>query len=177
MSRRPFTPSRADGRSDRLVIFDLATDAEPDTIFKYEDLIDALSEGLPDEDKVQRDRVYRAVAAGNQTLLRERKRYLQVVPDVGYRVIHTSEQLPVALIKKDRAQTYLEKGIELLRYADLSELTAAQRQLHEGQLLIMAGLHQAVRASDQRHARSEQLIAELIKRVDRLEEEGDTGAA
>lgn len=167
MTNRPFTASRADGRSDRQVIFELVAEAEPDTMFEYDKLIAALSEGLADE--VPRHRVYRAVSAGNQTLLRERRRYLQVVPGAGYRVIHTSEQLPVALLKKDRAQTYLAKGIALLRHADLSELTAAQRQLHEGQLLIMASLHQAVRESDQRHARSEQLIAELTKRVDRIE--------
>ncbi len=178
-SARPgtaFAPSRSDGRSDRRVVFELVQDAEPDTVFKYQELIDALSDGLDDE--VTRDRVYRAVAQGNKTLLRERKRYLQVVADVGYRVIPTSEQLPVALIKKDRAQSYLSKGIELLRNARLDELDAAQRTLHEGQLLILAGLHQAVRESDQRHAKTEALVAELQKtsselqqRVDKLEEE------
>lgn len=166
---KAFAPSRADGRSDRRVVFELVADAEPDTVFKYEELIEALSEGL--DEPITRDRVYRAVGAGNKTLLRERKRYLQVVADVGYRVIPTSEQLPVALIKKDRAQTYLSKGIELLRNARLDELDAAQRTLHEGQLLILAGLHQAVRESDQRHAKSEALISDLQQRVDKLEED------
>lgn len=166
---KAFAPSRSDGRSDRRVVFELVADADPDTVFKYEDLIAALSEGLDDE--VTRDRVYRAVAQGNKTLLRERKRYLQVVADVGYRVIPTSEQLPVALIKKDRAQQYLRKGIDLLRNARLDELDAAHRTLHEGQLLILAGLHQAVQESDQRHAKSEALISDLQQRVDKLEEE------
>jgi hypothetical protein len=169
MTAAPFSPSRPDGRSDRRVVFELVADAEPDTTFTYAELIGALAEGL-DVD-ITRDRVYRAVAAGNKTLLRERKRYLHVVPDVGYRVIHTSEQLPVALIKKDRAQSYLSKGIALLRHAKLDELDAAQRTLHEGQLLILAGLHQAMHESDQRHTRSEELIAELLRRVNRLEDE------
>jgi hypothetical protein len=162
-----FTPSRPDGRSDRRVVFELVADAKPDTTFTYATLVDALSEGLDVE--IARDRVYRAVAAGNKTLLQERKRYLQVVPNIGYRIIHTSEQLPVALLKKDRAQTYLSKGIEVLRHAKLDELDAAQRTLHEGQLLILAGLHQAMQESDRRHARSEELIAELRRRMDRLE--------
>jgi hypothetical protein len=148
-------------------VFELAAEADPDTTFTYLELTEALSDGLDQE--VDRGRVYRAVGSGNKTLLRERKRYLQVVPGVGYRVIPTSEQLPVALIKKDRAQSYLEKGIELLRNARLDELDAAQRTLHEGQLLILAGLHQAVRESDKRHSKSEALIAELRERVDRLE--------
>lgn len=166
---KAFTPSRPDGRSDRRVVFELVEKANPDTTFTYEQLTAALSEGL--DETVPRDRVYRAVAQGNKTLLRERKRYLQVVSGVGYRVIPTSEQLPVALIKKDRAQTYLKKGIDLLRNARLDELDAAQRTLHEGQLLILAGLHQAVQESDQRHAKSEVLIADLQQRVDKLEEE------
>lgn len=169
MTAATFRPSRPDGRSDRRVVFELVADAEPDTTFTYDMLVAALSEGLDVE--VTRDRVYRAVAAGNRTLLRERKRYLQVVPNEGYRIIYTSEQLPVALLKKDRAQAYLSRGIELLRHAKLNELDKAQRILHEGQLLILAGLHQAMRESDQRHARSEELIAELRRRVDRLEEE------
>jgi hypothetical protein len=166
----PFSPSRDDGRSDRRVVFELVADAAPDTTFTYDVLVEALSEGL-DGVEITRDRVYRAVAAGNKTLLRERKRYLHVRVGVGYRVIHTSEQLPVALIKKDRAQSYLSKGIELLRHAKLDELDAAQRTLHEGQLLILAGLHQAMHESDQRHTRSEELIAELLRRVNRLEDE------
>lgn len=165
-----FQPSRPDGRSDRRVVFELVQNAEPDTVFTYEELTDALSAGL--DEQVPRERVYRAVGEGNKTLLRERKRYLQVVPGTGYRVIHTSEAVSVALDKKGRASTYLRKGLEVLRNARLDELDPAQRTLHEGQLLVMAGLYEATERSEKRHDRAESLIADLQNRVKRLE--GDT---
>lgn len=166
----PFLPSRPDGRSDRQVVFDLAESAEPDTKFTHDELIAALSEGLDCE--VDRTRVYRAVGDGNTTLLRERKRYLKNVPGQGYRVIHTSEAVSVALDKKGRAESFLARGLAVLRNARLDELTSAQRTLHEGQLLIMAGIHEATKRSERRHAKAEELIAGLTERVEKIERGG-----
>ena len=164
----PFLPSRPDGRSDRRVVFDLVEDADPDTTFTHDELIEALSADL-DVD-IERPRVYRAVRDGNTTLLRERKRYLSVVRGEGYRVIHTSEAVAVALDKKGRAESFLARGIAVLKNARMDELDPAQRVLHEGQLLIMAGLHEATQRSERRHARSEELIADLTTRVERVEQ-------
>lgn len=166
-ARAPFEASRENGRSDRSVVYETVRDAEPDTFFSYEQLIGALSDGLPET--VERERVYRSVNAANKTLLREDRRYLSVVRGEGYRVLRTDEHLPMALAKKDMAQTYLKKGIELLRHARLDELTEVQRKLHEGQLMILAGVYQAVEASAKRHDKQEQVIDELRQRMDRLE--------
>jgi hypothetical protein len=162
-----FTPSRADGRSDKRVIYELVQDATPGDAFDYDKLIAALSEGLDVE--VTRARVYPAVAAANKTLLQRQRRYLGIVPGVGYRVISAAEHLPVALDKKDRAQAAIKRGIDILRNARLDELDQAQRILHEGQLLILGGLYQATRESSRRHDRSEALIAQLNQRIDDLE--------
>jgi hypothetical protein len=171
----PFTPSRDDGRSDRRVVYDLTQEADPGAMFTYAELVDALQEGL--DKPVQRDRVYRAVSAANETLLREHRRYLGVVENVGYRVIRTDEHLPASLVKKDRAQSHLKRGIELLRHARLDELTEAQRTLHEGQLMILSGVYHAVQDSEKRHDRAETLIEDLLKsnqeikdRLERLED-------
>jgi hypothetical protein len=164
----PFTPSRADGRSDRRVVYELVREAAPNDTFDYDKLVAALSEGLDVE--VTRDRVYRAVAAANKTLLQRQRRCLNVVAGVGYRVINAAEHLPVALIKKDRAQTYMKRGIDILRNVRIDELDATQRTLHEGQLLILGGLYQATRESSRRHDRAESLIADLVQRVDELEQ-------
>lgn len=149
------------------MIFELTRSAAPGTTFGYQQLVDALSAGLTVP--AGRERVYRAVAAANKTLLREERRYLHVVTNVGYRVITADEHLPVALTKKDRAQTLLGKGIALLRNVRLDELDPTQRTLHQGQLLILAGLHQATRESARRHDRAFALIEELTSRVERLE--------
>lgn len=167
---RPFTPSRPDGRSDRQVVYDLVQGADPDVAYTYDELVGELSAGV--DGKIDRKRVYRAVGDANTTLLRERKRYLRNVAGRGYRVIYTSEAVAVALDKKGRAEAYLARGLAVLRNARLDELDGAQRVLHEGQLLIMAGLHEATRRSERRHDRSEELIAELTARVEKVEQHG-----
>lgn len=167
----PFEPSREDGRSDKRVIYELTSDAEPGSTYTYAELIEALQDGL--DKPIQRDRVYRAVAAANATLLREHRRYLGVVPNVGYRMIRADEHLPESLRKKDRAQSHLRRGIELLRHARLDELTQAQRTLHEGQLMIMSHLYHAAEDSARRHERSERLIEDLLKSNRRMEDRLD----
>lgn len=174
----PFKASRADGRSDRRVIYDLAENAEPGTVFTYTELLEALQEGTDRE--ITRSHVYAAIGSANKNLLDEQKRYLGVVVGTGYRVIRADEQLGAALVKKDRANGYLKRGIDLLRNARLDELDTAQRTLHEGQLMIMAGLHQAIQESDRRHRRADELIQGLLdsnreiqERLENLETRSD----
>ena len=172
MSPSPFKASREDGKSDRVVIYDAVSHAEPETFYSYDDLIKVLGRGL----KVPADkmRVYRAVASANRTLLREDRRYLSVVRNEGYRIVRADEHLDIALTKKDQAQSYLRKGMDLLKHARLDELTEIQRTLHEGQLMILAGVYRAVVDSERRHDRQEQIIDGLTRRVDKLDG-GDTG--
>jgi hypothetical protein len=174
----PFRATRDDGRSDRRVIFELAHGAAVDHVFSYDELLSALREGISPEDKnkIDRDRVYRAVSSANRTLLREDRRYLSVVENVGYRMIAANEHLAVSLIKKSQAQKYLTRGIALLSHVRLDELDSNQRAMHEGQLMIMTGLNEAVKESARRHDRTDSLIEDLMKsnqeivdRLDRIE--------
>lgn len=138
-----FQPSRSDGRSDRQVILDLALDSEPDTMFTYDTLVEELSKGLDDDVKVLRSRVYRAVREANKTLLRERKRYLSVVKEKGYRVIFAHEHTGLAIRAKESAEARLRRGYALVKGTRLEELTEAQRNMAEGQMLMFAGILQA----------------------------------
>jgi len=139
-----FQPSRDDGRSDRVVVYELVRDAEPGDVFTYDTIIDALSEGLVE--RPEKDRAHRAIYAVNKMLLQENKHYLSVIRGVGYRVIHAEEHLSVALTRKDQAQTYLQKGLDMLRH---------------GQLMILAGVYQAVKMSEKRHQKQEGVINEM----------------
>jgi len=162
-----FVPSRADGRSDRQVVLDLAQNAEPETMFGYDDLVAALESGIDTD--VERERVYRAVGRANRALLRERRRYLRVVPGVGYRMMRSDEHLPLALDQKATAATYLKKGMDLLRHVRLDELDEPHRRLHVGQLLILAAHHQAIESSNRRHSEHDRAINDLRERIDKIE--------
>lgn len=162
-----FMPARADGRSDRQVVLDLVGDSEPETLFTYDDLVAALSVGL-DRPVIRRKRVYQSVGSANTLLLRERHRFLSVVRDIGYRVIRADEHVNVAIDKKSRAEKYISRGVQILRDAKVSELSDAERALHQGQLLIMTGLLAATRESERRHNKSEALIADLKRGQEEL---------
>lgn len=158
----PFESTRSDGRSDRQVICDLVGDNPPETLFDYDVLIAALAVGVDAE--IDRRRIYRAITNANKTLLREKRLYLAVVANVGYRILRADEHLPVAIDRKNSAVLKLRQGMDLLRHARIEELPEAQRVLHEGQLMIMSGLYEAMRDSHRRHDKQEQVIDELRQR-------------
>lgn len=167
----PFRPIREDGRSNRRVIFELVRGAEPETLFSYDDLTAALNAGLPpDRAGLERKHIYQAVRLANKDLLREEKRYLQVVEGRGYKVCRASEHLPVALQKKRTAEHYFQHGIEVLRHVRMDELDDNQRRLHEGQLMILSGLYESVRVADVQRQRQEGVIQEILGRMKRIEE-------
>ena len=177
---KPFTPSRSDGRSDKRVIYELVGDAEPDTLFTKDEIRLALQEGVDKE--VTDIRLGAAVRSVRHMLLRERQRYLIPVNGVGYRMIRSDEHLPVALGKKQRAEMQLKDGIEILRNTDVSELSEAQRSLHQGQLLIVQGVYQFAKASEKRIKEQGNLIEELRKQQQDINErllrvEQDSSAA
>ena len=178
-----FQPSRPDGRSDRQVIFDLCHAHPVETIWSHGELLGALREGLEDPDTVTKSRLYQAVGMANRDLLRECHRYLSVVRRKGYRLIRSDEHLPVALVRKNRAQMQIMKGIAVLQGTSVDDLTPTQRALHEGQLMIMSGLHMSIMETQRRQSRADALlekvraeqvasaedIAGLRERLDQLE--------
>lgn len=164
----PFTPSRSDGRSDKRVVYELTKDAEPETLFRYDELKEALEDGLDKE--IERSRVYRAVASANRLLLRENRRYLSVVKGTGYRMTPANEHVPLSLIRKSRAETQLAAGVDLLRQVRYDELNDAERQLAQGTLLVFDGFYRAIKSSETRHSRQEETISALTQRLETLEE-------
>jgi hypothetical protein len=165
---KPFTPSRADGRSDKRVVYELVKDAEPEDRFDYDQLQQVLEGGLDDE--IERGRIYRAVAAANKLLLREEQRFLAVVKGVGYRVARADEHVPYSLVKKTRAERQLSAGIDLLQQVRYDELNEAEKRLAQGTLLVFDGFYRAIKSSENRHDLQETTISALTKRVEELEQ-------
>ena len=165
----PFVASRADGRSDKRVLFEKVAPADPETFFSYEELEAILAQGIDTE--ITRPKVYAAVQSANKELLAEKSRYLSVVRGQGYRMVRADEHLPLAIGKKASAQKCLSRGLEILRNTRLDDLSPTQRALHEGQVMVMAGIFQAVKTSEKRHTAQEEAIVNLTKRVSDLEQD------
>lgn len=170
MRPRFFAPSRDDGRSDRQVIYEAIRDAVPGQVFDYATLAAALQVGV--SEPITQERVGSAARAANRLLLREKQRAIEVVKGVGYRVAAAEEHLGLAVSRRHRAETNIRRGIELLRNCRTEELSDVQRNLHEGQFLIMSGVYQAVRYANSRIDRHQKVLQVLTERVERLEENG-----
>lgn len=165
--RQPFEPSRSDGRSDKEVVFGLVAEAEPDTVFTYDELIDELGKGLAL--KPPKHRAYMAVSQANKRLLVDRKKMLRVIRNVGYRMIRADEHHLVAASRKQRAQRQIKTAISVLENTELGELPAAQRSLHQLQLMAIQHVWTAMKTTQKKQAMQEQVINELSDRIGRLE--------
>lgn len=162
-----FVPSRADGRSDQKIIYDLVQASEPDTLFPYETLQKALQVGT--ERAITRAVIGSAARNTARLLERERQRTLTVVANKGYRVARANEHLGLALTRKDRAESMIGRGVTLLKQTRIDELPEPQRRIHEAQLMIMGGLYEAVRTTRRRQDEQDAVIRQLAQRVNKLE--------
>lgn len=170
-----FHTSRADGRSDRQVVFELMQDAEPGTLFLFARIADALQVGV--SDLITHERACAAARSANALLLRERQRSTVAVRGRGYRVIQASEHVGVAVQRKQRAGHQLRAGLALLQRCRLDELSDKERQRHEGFTLAIAGVVTAVDYIHARQQRQEKVIDSLTRRLDKLDGGAEASSA
>lgn len=167
---KPFTPKRADGRPMWQVVYDLAAAAEPGATIPYQQLLDELE--TPD-----RAVVYRAAGKANKHLWETRQRSLDVVPDVGYRVLLPTEHEAQAKGFQKASRRKLTNAVLVAQATDLSGMTEVQRN---AALQFTAGLMLMARAVDRHEeklARHDDLIKELTERIERVEEAKEEAAA
>ncbi len=167
MSRGYFTASRADGRSDRQVVYELARDIAPGGLIAFDALAASLAVGV--DTPITRMRACAAARQANRTLLRNERRCLRAIPGEGYRILEAAEHMGFALTRKERGLTQLRRGVEILQNTRLDELSEAQRRLHEGWTLAMSGVMSAVAHTQRKVNQQESIIATMCKRLDTLE--------
>lgn len=170
MSTSAFRNRRASGRSNQQVIVELVRGQQPGTVFTYSQLVAALSEEC---DRVfTRQDVQQIVRLAKFRLLREYKRTLANVPNVGYQLAHAKEHLGIANGHTKRGQRQLRKALTTLENARLDEMTTQERDLHTAQCAINSALYHAQRTITSKQYRQDALIATLTSRVEQLEARG-----
>jgi hypothetical protein len=157
---RPFTITRADGRTNYEVLRDLIKDAPPGHVYTYEDLVTALSAGS--DTAYDRRAVNRIVMASYAQLLREIQRALHSVRRIGYRVALASDHTALATGRKRRADQQLKKAVVTLQGVRWHELDENTRRIHEGHLSLTMALYEHQRALDARLRRVEAVIASSL---------------
>lgn len=145
---KAFKITRADGRSNGQVILDLVDGKEPGTVFKYEDLIAALSAGT--DHRYTRPEAQRIVTMACPRMLKEQARTLHNVINVGYRLAPAAYHMVLADHRKSRADKQLLRGVQVLQHVRWEEMDANQRLAHEGHLLIVGALYQQMASHERR---------------------------
>jgi hypothetical protein len=156
-----FAVSRADGRSDTQVLCDLVRTAAPETVFSFEQLADALSEGS--RRMFDREEVRSVVSRCYSAVLRDTQRALHNVRGVGYRVARACDHEGISRVRKRRSDTQLRRALLTLQQVRWDEMDAASRTAHEGTLVLMSVLMSNQAALERRQSRTEGLIRSLIK--------------
>lgn len=160
---------RVDGRSNQEVIVDMVCSGTPGEVYTYERLQEVLCDGTDRE--FDRRAVQAVVRLAKLRLLREHRRTLTVVANVGYRVAHAREHRGIATDQTRRGTRQMRKALHTMENARIEEMTAAERELHTAQCAINSMLYQEQQRILNRQARTEDIIARLVNRVDQLEGE------
>lgn len=87
-----------------------------------------LGELLRYDDRKERTRIYGPVGRAMREFEKERKRTLEVVRTVGYRVVHAEEHVRLANGHARRARRQVRRGSERVASADRSHLTQEDRR-------------------------------------------------
>lgn len=153
----PFAITRKDGRSNAQVILDLVKHGEPGRLYTYEELGTALNH----EGKTyQVNEICAAVRLAGPRLLREQQRALHCIRTQGYRLAPAADHKMLALSRTRRADMQMHHGWDVLRNVRWDELSTEERKAHEGTLIVVGSVCQALHAVDQRLRKVETAIAQ-----------------
>ena len=157
-----FQPSRADGRADWRVIFDLVEGMEPGVEVKHETLLKEL-------ETTDRQRLYRAVGRANRELWATRSRSLGAVKGIGYRMLYANEMPTLSESYRKQGRRKVSNAVAVIDATDLGALDKTDR---EWVVKVQGGMHMLAAAMDAQIAKTrhhQQLIDDLTRRVEDLE--------
>ena len=154
-----FLPTRVNGKSDARVVIETVAEGDPGTVFDHDVLIAALQKNTARA--ISRSTVCAAVQAANRRLLKEYQRTLHSIRGVGYRLAAASDHTRLAQGRRRRADRQLAVGLATLQHVRWDEMDENARKAHEGQLMVMASLHQMVTAVQGRQDRLEELVTKM----------------
>ena len=138
-------------KAEWLMIFDeLLSDADFGTIVTYEQLDELLKRRFD----TNRAPIYRA----RGELGDRRKRWLEAVPRVGYRVIEANEHVRVATQHKRKARRQMTTMVKVSQVTDISRLTPSELAEFDTQSKVNWLLYSALVHHERRISRIEELL-------------------
>jgi hypothetical protein len=167
------------------IIYDLLARCSVGATVKYDDIATAL--GLDPD--VDRHTIQLAMRRASREYEARDRRALEAVPNVGYRVVEAEEHLRLARGQQKRSTRALARGHSKVVNVDLTGVQPDVRRAFEAVAMAFtmqldfnrrtdvrqARLEKSLDQISERHDHSEEEIAELKKRLARLETSDATG--
>jgi len=149
------------------IIYRVFQDAEVDVTLLYQQLAEAL--GLDPND--ERHRIQSAARRAAKQLLEVDDRAVEVVPDVGYRVVGAKRQIPMAGQQVDRAGRALDRGRAFTTHIRMDELSESERQIVHTMALGFAQVAEWARQIGRRVEDHEGRLADIEAELERLRQD------
>lgn len=134
----------------RIIYEDLLAHADCNDVITYEQLDDALGRRFRDH----RSPIYRARAEMGEM----RSRWMEAVPNTGYRVIEAREHIRVAQGHKRKARRQLSIMLRVGEVTDISRLTPDELATYDSQQKVNALLYQVAVHHEMRLVRLETIL-------------------
>lgn len=144
----PFTPKG--DRPEWQMIYDLLEDIEPGEVITYETLTDVLGRDF----MPNRSPFYRA----RRHLGEQRQRWMEAIPNVGYRCIKAPEHIGQAARRREFGKRRILDAVRINRATDLTRLTSEELARHDNQFAINTALVAAFQNHEERLRRIEQAL-------------------
>jgi hypothetical protein len=148
-----FKTKRSDGRSLRVIAFDLLKTKSPDDVCSYQELGNLL--GL--NPKRERSVIQAVVRSANKALLKLHQKGVEIT-DQGYRIVQPREHMLVANGHQNKADRALARALRWYENTDLSSLTEIERKLHQGQHMLARAIFASHQHLDRRIKRLENVL-------------------
>lgn len=152
------------------VIYRLLKDTKVGETVTYQTLAAAIevNEGT------DRHRVQDAARKAGRHLLQVDDRAIEVVPEVGYRVVEAPRQIAMAGNQMERASRSLDRGHELTTHIRMDELSPQERQVVQAMALGFAQVAEWARQIGRRVEDHEGRLSDIENELQRLRRERET---
>lgn len=149
------------------MVYRLFQEAEADRTIEYREL----GEVLDLDPGVDRHRIQAAARRAAKQLLEVDDRAVEVVPNVGYRMVTALRQIPLAGQQVDRAGKALDRGRALTTHIRMDQLTEQERGIVNAMALGFAQVAEWARQISRRVEDHEGRLSDIESELARLREE------
>lgn len=152
------------------IIYRLFQETDIDTTLSYNEL----GEALDLDPTTERHRIQAAARRAAKQLLEVDDRAVEVVPDVGYRLVSAVRQIPMAGQQVERAGRALDRGRALTTHLRMDELSEQERQIAHTMALGFAQVAEWARQIGRRIEDHEGRLSDIEAELERLRKEKKT---